>query len=65
MLTLHKLFHLPSVIDLEHFMESFLALLSNHVPSLWPPEARLANVLDFCSVFISIFMSITPTISPD
>ena len=45
---------LPSVIDLEHFIESFLARLSNHVPSLWPPVAKLENVLDFCSVLISI-----------
>ena len=45
---------LPSVIDLEHFIESFLALRSNHVPSLWPPVARLENVFDFCSVLISM-----------
>ena len=44
--------HLPK--DFEHFMEIFLALLSNHVPSLCPPEARLAKVLDFWRVLISI-----------
>ena len=44
----------PRVIDLEHFIESFLALLSNQVPSLWPPVARLAKVLDFCRVLISM-----------
>lgn len=48
--------HLPR--DFEHFIEIFLALLSNHVPSLCPPEAKLAKVLDFCSVFISM-LSIT------
>ena len=41
-------------MDLEHFMESFLARLSNQVPSLCPPVARLANVFDFCRVLISM-----------
>ena len=44
----------PSVMDLEHFIDSFLALLSNQVPSLWPPVARLANVFDFWRVLISM-----------
>ena len=48
---------LPRVMDLEHFMDSFLARLSNQVPSLCPPEARLANVFDFCKVFISIVLT--------
>ena len=48
---------LPSVMDLEHFIDSFLARLSNQVPNLCPPVARLANVLDFCRVFISIVPS--------
>ena len=48
---------LPSVMDLEHFIDSFLARLSNQVPSLWPPVARLAKVFDFCRVFISILPS--------
>ena len=47
----------PSVIDLEHFIESFLALLSNQVPSLWPPVARLAKVFDFCRVLISMWLT--------
>ena len=51
-LTIGPPWHLPK--DFEHFMEIFLALLSNHVPSLCPPEARLAKVLDFWRVFISI-----------
>ena len=46
------------MIDLEHFMDSFLALRSNQVPSRCPPLARLENVLDFCNVLISILMSI-------
>ena len=49
-----KITSLPSVIDLEHFIESFRARLSNQVPSLWPPVARLAKVFDFWRVFISI-----------
>ena len=48
---------LPSVMDLEHFIDSFRARLSNQVPSLCPPVARLAKVLDFCRVFISIVPS--------
>ena len=48
-------------MDFEHFMESFLALLSNQVPSLCPPVARLEKVLDFCklSCLMSIFRSIS------
>ena len=49
--------NLPRVMDLEHFMDSFLARLSNQVPSLCPPDARLANVLDFCKVFISMVLT--------
>jgi hypothetical protein len=55
---------LPSVMDLEHFIESFLARLSNHDPKFPPgllpflaevttPD-RLVNVLDFCSILMSI-----------
>ena len=45
---------LPRVIDLEHFIESFLARRSNQVPSRCPPVARLEKVFDFCRVLISI-----------
>ena len=45
---------LPRVIDLEHFIESFLARRSNQVPSRCPPVAKLENVFDFCRVLISI-----------
>ena len=44
-------------MDLEHFIDSFLARRSNQVPSRCPPVARLANVLDFWRVFISILPS--------
>ena len=55
----------PSVMDLEHFMESFLALRSNQEPRLLPGNLffglltgttpdRLEKVLDFCSIFMSI-----------
>ena len=63
----------PSVMDLEHFMESFLALRSNHEPRLLPglffglvtgtpttPD-RLENVLDFCSILMSILDVILAT----
>ena len=38
---------LPRVIDLEHFIESFLARRSNQVPSRCPPVAKLEKVFDF------------------
>ena len=57
-------------MDLEHFMEIFLALRSNHEPRLLPMPSglffladatdtgtwpdRLENVFDFCSILMSI-----------
>ena len=41
-------------MDFEHFMDNFLALRSNHVPSLCPPVARLENVLDLAKDLISM-----------
>jgi len=49
-------------MDLEHLIESFLALLSNHDPSFWLPDDRDEKVLDFCITLMSIF-SLT-SISP-
>ena len=59
---------LPRVMDLEHFMESFLARRSNQDPMLdeedflllllllllLVPEDKLENVLDLCNILISI-----------
>ena len=45
---------LPSVIDFEHFIDNFLALLSNHDPSFWPPVDKDEKVFDFCITFKSI-----------
>ena len=66
----------PSVMDLEHFMESFLALRSNHEPRLLP-MGLLFGLLLFTLLgptwpttperlekvldFCSIFMSILPS----
>ena len=51
---------LPSVMDLEHFIDNFLALRSNQ----WPMEEverlltaeRLERVVDFCNTLISMMM---------
>ena len=54
---LYGFVNLPRVMDLEHFMESFLALLSNQDPIFWPPVDRDENVLDFCKTLISMMMA--------
>ena len=42
-------------MDLEHFMESFFALLSNQEPNLWVPEAmEEEKEEDFVSSLMSI-----------
>ena len=41
-------------------MDNFLALLSNQVPSLCPPVARLENVFDFCNDLISMVVMVDP-----
>ena len=49
---------LPNVIDFEHFIDIFRALLSNHEPILSPPdESEEAKVFDFCRLLISIIVA--------
>ena len=61
MYTVHIMYmyqYIPNVMDLEHFIEIFLARRSNQVPSLCPPLARLEKVFDFCIVFISMLVMV-------
>ncbi len=49
-------------MDLEHFIDSFRARRSNHDPSelvdRLPTADSVVNVLDFCSILISILSHI-------
>ena len=50
---------LPRVIDLEHFMDNFLARLSNHDPNFWVPEAMEdEKELDLVNSLMSIVVEL-------